>query len=163
MHHRPNILADDKRTECEDFARRYETGAPWDGITDAEAAERYGEIAPQLPRDVYESAAREAVMRLDSQQRMALGSYLHERAPEYGLRFPDTDTDAQDARLRDPDELARITSQLNEERPGVLAAILGSRPAPNGPGPGSLLRSPIAKALLGGIAAVAFRQLTGGR
>ena len=93
---------------------------------------------------------------------MALGIYLHERAPEYGLRFPETDTHSQDPRLRDPDGLARITGQLNEDRPGVLAQLLRARMA-GGPGPGTMLGGPIAKALLGGIAATAFRQLTGVR
>jgi hypothetical protein len=153
-----NMLTDDQRTQHDDFARRYETGSPWDGISDEEAKQRYAEIAPQLPRDLYESAARDSISRLDPQQRAAFGRYLRDRAPEYGVRFPDVDGDGRDDRLQDPDYLARVTGQLNEERPGVLSQILsGSGVA------GSILRNPIAKAVLGGIVAMAYRRLTSGR
>jgi hypothetical protein len=156
-----NMLTDDQTTRQEEFARRYDTGSPWDGISDDEAAERYAEIAPQVPRDVYESAARDSISRLDPQQRATLGRYLRDRAPEFGMRFPDVDGDGRDDRLQDPEYLARVTSDLNDERPGVLGQILGNKSG--GAGLGSLITSPIGKAVLGGIAAFAFRQLTGRR
>jgi hypothetical protein len=150
-----NMLNSEQRTQYDDFARRYDTGSPWDGISDEEATQRYTEIAPQLPRDVYETSARESISQLDPEQRAAFGRYLKDRGAEYGVQFPDVDHDGQDDRLQDPDYLARVTGQLNEDRPGVLGQLLGAS--------GSILRNPIAKAVLSGIVAMAYRRLTSGR
>jgi len=155
-----NMLSDDQKAQHDDFARRYETGAPWDGISDDEAWERYAEIAPQVPRDVYEQAATESIRRLDPQQRITLGRYLQEHASDYDIRFPDVDRDGRDDRYQDPTYLAGVTGQLNEERPGILGQILGGQ---RGRLLGSLIASPIGKAVLGGIAAMAYRQLIRGR
>ena len=37
-----------RREEYQDFVNRYDTGAPWDGISDQEARSRYQQVAPQL-------------------------------------------------------------------------------------------------------------------
>src|SRR3712207_7397498 len=84
-----NILGGQQETErFQDFSRRYEQGAPWDGISDDEAMTHYNQVAPQIPPDVYEESARESFGRLDPQQREQLGQTLVQRAPEYGVQVP---------------------------------------------------------------------------
>jgi hypothetical protein len=155
-----HIVDDRRRDEYLDFARRYDAGAPWDGISEAEAAAHYRDIAPELPRDIYEPSAEDAVRRLDPQQRITLGRYLQERGPEDGIRFPASDLVNPDDRYQDAAYLARVLADLHEERPGVLARILGPDGRTGGAaGPGSLISGPIGRAVLGGIVAGAPRQL----
>ncbi len=56
-----------QRQEYEDFTQRYEQGAPWDGISDQEAYERYQTVAGRIPPDVYQESAAEAFSRLSPQ------------------------------------------------------------------------------------------------
>ena len=42
-----------RREEYQDFVNRYDTGAPWDGISDQEARSRYQQVAPQLSPEMY--------------------------------------------------------------------------------------------------------------
>lgn len=186
-----NILGgQQQQQEFQDFSKRYEKGAPWDGFDDAEAVNRYNQVAPNIPPDVYEQSARESFSRLDPQQRRQLGQYLQQQAPQYGVQFPDVDRDGQDDRLQDPDFLAQATGQMHRQQPGILGQILGGggggiagglgsmlgggqgsggglggmlgggQQSRGGTSGGGLLASPIAKAALGGIAAMAVQHMT---
>lgn len=160
------ILGGQQRQEYDDFANRYDRGAPWDGISDDEAYNRYSQIAPQLPPDVFQRSARDSFSRLDPQQRMQLGRYIQQQAPQYGVNIPDMDMNGQDDRLQDPDYLAQITGRMHQQQPGILGQLLGGGGGGGGAGGGlggGMLQSPIAKAALGGIAAMAFRNMMGGR
>lgn len=155
------ILGGGQQQEYDDFANRYQQGAPWDGISDQEASSRYSQIAPQVPPDVYQRSAQESFSRLSPQQRLELGQYIQRQAPQYGVNFPDADRNGQDDRLQDPGYLAQMTGQIHQQQPGLLGQILGG--ATGGGGGGGMLSSPIAKAALGGIAAMAFKNMMGGR
>jgi hypothetical protein len=50
--------------KVQDFIKRYQQGAPADGIDAQETADNYQQIAPQLPADVYRDSARDAFERL---------------------------------------------------------------------------------------------------
>ncbi len=163
-----NILGgQQQQQEFQDFSNRYDRGAPWDGFDDNEAMNRYNQIAPNIPPDVYQQSARESFSRLDPQQRRELGQYIQQRAPQYGVNFPDVDRDGQDDRLQDPDYLAQMTGRIHQQQPGLLGQILGGGAGGGGlggmlgggGGGGGLLSNPIGKAALGGIAAMAVRQM----
>ena len=47
-----------QRQQYEDFTRRYDEGAPWDGISEQEAMDRYQQVAPQLIRGCTSSRLR---------------------------------------------------------------------------------------------------------
>jgi hypothetical protein len=166
-----NILGGQQRQEFDDFANRYEQGAPWDGISDDEAMNRYSQVAPQLPPDVYQRSAQDSFSRLSPDQRMQLGRHIQQRAPQFGVSFPDQDMNGQDDRLQDPAYLAQMTGRIHQQQPGLLGQILGGAGGSMGGGGGGLggglgggmLASPIAKAALGGIAAMAVKQMMGGR
>lgn len=155
------ILGGQQRQEFDDFASRYEQGAPWDGISDQEAYSRYDQVARAIPGDVYEQSAQDSFSRLSPQQRRQLGQYLAQRAPQYGVDFPDVNMDGRDDRLEDPQFLARMTGRVHQQRPDLLGQILGG--GGGGAMGGGMLENPIAKAALAGIAAMAVRRMTGGR
>ena len=175
-----------QRQQYEDFANRYDQGAPWDGISDNEAYDRYQEVAPRLSPDVFQQSAQESFSRLDPGQRMELGRYLQQQAPQYGVNFPDVNQDGQDDRYQDPAYLAQMTGRIHQQQPdllgqilgggggggmgggmggglaGALGGALGGGMGGGGMG-GGMLASPIAKAALGGIAAMAVRKVMSGR
>ena len=148
-----------RREEYQDFVNRYDTGAPWDGISDQEAYSRYQQVAPQLPPQMYQESAQEAFSRLTPQQRLQLGQHLQQQTRQQGLNVPDLNRDGIDDRLQDPAYLARATGQLHQQQPGILGDLLGG----GGGGGQGMLQSPVAKAALAGIAAVAVKKMMSGR
>ena len=147
------------RQQCQDFVNRYDTGAPWDGISDQEAYSRYQQVAPQLSPQMYQESAQEAFSRLTPQQRLQLGQHLQQQTRQQGYNVPDLNRDGIDDRLQDPAYLAQATGQLQQQQPGILGDLLGG----GGGGGQGMLQSPIAKAALGGIAAMAARKMMSGR
>ncbi len=149
-----------RREEYQDFVNRYDTGAPWDGISDQEARSRYQQVAPQLSPQMYQESAQEAFSRLTPQQRLQLGQHLQQQTRQQGYNIPDLNRDGIDDRLQDPAYLARATGQLQQQQPGILGDLLGGG---GGGGGQSMLQSPIAKAALAGIAAMAVKKMMSGR
>ncbi|MDP9369882.1 MAG: hypothetical protein M3Q03_16695 [Chloroflexota bacterium] len=109
-------------------------------------------MAGQLPPQEYEESAAEAFQRLSPQERMQVAQLLQQRA---GGQFGAFQGD-------DPRELARMTSQYRQQDPGGLAALFGGGGGGGG-GMGDMLSNPLAKAALGGIAAIAMKRMMGGR
>lgn len=147
------------RQQYQDFVNRYDQGSPWDGISDREAYDRYQQVAPQLPPDLYQQSAQEAFARLTPQQRMQFGQFLQQQARQQNVSVPDLNGDGIDDRFQDAGYLARATGQLQQQQPGILGNLLGGS---SGGGQG-MLQNPIAKAALAGIAAVAVKKMMGGR
>ena len=166
-----NILGGgQQRQQFQDFAQRYEQGAPYDGISDQEALQSYQQVAPQLPPDLYQEAAQESFSRLSPQQRMELGQYLHQGAQQQGITFPDVNRDGVDDRMQDPSYLAQMAGQLHQQQPGLVSQLLGGalgggQMGGSGGmgGMGQMLNNPIAKAALGGIAATAVQRMMRGQ
>lgn len=136
-----------------DFIRRFERGAPWDGLGDGETLDTYGRVAGTLPPDEYRQSAEEAFSRFSPDERRRYGELLRQQAGRQDFSFPDLDGDGRDDRLQDPRTLAEMTSRLHGAGPGVLRGILGAG--------GGALSSPIAKAALAGIAAMAMKRVMG--
>ena len=162
-----DLLGGQRRQEYDDFANRYDQGAPWDGISDSEAAQRYDEISPRLSDDEYRSSAAQAFERLSPQQRSEFGRWLNERSRDRGYPTPYGDDE-----FTDSNRLAEYTSRVRQEQPDLLGSLVGGMMGGGSGsgmgggmmgggmgGGGGLLSSPIAKAALGGIAATAFRSV----
>ena len=149
-----------RREEYQDFVNRYDTGAPWDGISDQEARSRYQQVAPQLSPEMYQESAQEAFSRLTPQQRLQLGQHLQQQTRQQGYNIPDLNRDGIDDRLQDPAYLAQATGQLQQQQPGILGDLLGGGGGGSGQG---MLQSPVAKAALAGIAAVAVKKMMSSR
>ena len=168
-----NILGGgQQRQQFQDFANRYDQGAPWDRISEQEALQNYRQVAPHLPPQVWQEAAQESFSRLSPQQRMELGRYLQQGARQRGVTFPDINRDGVDDRLQDPRYLAQVASQMRQQQPGLFSQLLGG--ALGGGtmgggmmggggggmgGVGQMLNNPIAKAALAGIAATAVQRM----
>src|SRR5918911_3301243 len=147
-----------QQQEYQDFTQRYDQGPPWQGISDQEAYSRFQQVAPQLPPGMYQQSAQQAFERLDPQQRMQLGQYLQQQAQQQNVPFPHQG--GMDA-FQDPGYLAQLTGQMHQQQPGILGQLLGSAlgggGSAGGAGGQSILESPIAKAALAGVAAMAVK------
>ena len=147
-----------QRSDWDDFVGRYDQGPPWAGISDGEALNRYQQVAPQLPPDVYKQSAQEAFARMSPQERAQFVQYMRQRAQQQNLNFPDLNQDGIDDRVqRDPGELARMTTRMRQQQPGGLGALLGG--GGGGGGMGDMLSNPLAKAAMAGIAAMAVKKM----
>ncbi len=165
-----NILGGgQQRQQFQDFANRYQQGAPFDGISDEEAVQNYQQVAPHLPPQMWEESAQESFSRLSPQQRMELGRYLQQGAAQRGVSFPDMNRDGVDDRMQDPRYLAQVAGQMRQQQPGLFSQLLGGALGGGGGmmggggggmgGVGQMLSNPIAKAALAGIAATAMQRM----
>ena len=137
--------------EYRDFVNRYEQGDPSEGYSDQEVLKRYGEVSHAVSPDQYAQAAQEALSKLSPEERAAFVKMLQELprqvAPE-------------------PKDLGQVLTDLHV-KPGQLRDILGGGDAQtqqqaSGSSPIiDLLTSPLAKAVLAGIAAMVVKRVTG--
>ncbi len=137
-----------------DFIRRFERGAPWDGVDDRETLETYGRVSKALPADEYRHAAEETFARFSPEERRQFAEHLQQQARRQDFSFPDLVGGASPERVQEPGMLAELTSRLHGAGPGVLRGLLG--------GGGGALSSPLARAALAGIAAMAMKRFMGG-
>ena len=140
---------DRRRGRAQDFVGRYEQGPPYAGISDEEAYHNYRQVAGRLPPQDYEESAAEAFQRLSPQERMQFAQLLQQRA---GDRFGGVRGD-------DPRQLAQAVAQYRQQDEGGLASLLGGGGGGGGGGMGDLLSHPLAKAALGGVAAIAMKKM----
>ena len=155
-----NPPSGDPRRYYQDFVDRYQQGPQ--GISDQEAAARYQQVAPQLPPDDYLRAAQEAFARMSPEERVQFGRFMAEQAQRQGHDFIDLNQDGIDDRLQDPDYLARTTTQAHQEQPGFLNQLFGGGGGHTGGAGGGMLSNPLAKGVLGGIAAYGLSRMLGG-
>ena len=162
-----NAPSGDPRQRYQDFVERYQREPQ--GISEQEAAARYQEVAPHLSPDEHLRAAQEAFARMSPEERGRFGRYMAEQAQQQGHDFIDLNQDGIDDRLQDPDYLARTTTQAHQQHPGLLGQLFGGGGghaggghAGSGTGGGGMLSNPLAKGVLGGIAAYGLSRLLGG-
>jgi len=155
----------------QDFVDRYRQGPQ--AVSRQEAKARYDQVPPQLPPAVYQQSAQDVFAQLTPEQRMQLGQALIQSARQQGQSFPDVNQDGIDDRLQDPDFLAHKATEVQQQQPGLLGQLLGggrSAPSggvptgsvPSGGGMGGMLGSPMAKGVLGGIAAAGLMNMLTG-
>jgi len=148
-----------RQKEYKDFVDRYEQGKPSEGYSDQEVLKRYGEVSHAVPPDQYAKAAQEALDKLSPEERAAFVKMLQERAVARGVTLPRKVAP-------EPKELGQVLSELHQ-KPGQLRDILGGgddqaqRQAPASSPIADILASPMAKAVLAGIAAMVVKRFTG--
>ena len=141
---------DRRRGRAQDFVSRYEQGPPYAGISDEEAYHNYRQVAGRLPPRDYEESAAEAFQRLSPQERMQFAQLLQQRG---GDRFGGVRGD-------DPRQLAQAVARYRQQDEGGLASLFGGGGGGGGGGGmGDLLSNPLAKAALGGVAAIAMKKM----
>jgi hypothetical protein len=145
--------------QYKDFVKRYEQGDPSEGYSDQEVLKRYGEVSHAVPPDQYAQAAQEALSKLSPEDRAEFLKMLQERAAARGVMLPGKVAS-------DPKNLGKVLTDLHE-KPGQLRDILGPgdgqlQGQASGSNPiGDMLSSPMAKAVLAGIAAMVVKRMTG--
>ena len=144
--------------EYRDFVNRYEQGDPSQGYSDQEVLKRYGEVSHAVPPDQYAQAAQEALSKLSPEERAAFVKMLQDRAAARGVTLP-----RQVA--PEPKEMGQVLTDLHV-KPGQLRDILGGGAQPQQQASGSspmidILRSPLAKAVLAGIATMVVKRVVG--
>lgn len=160
-----------------DFVNRYQQGPPHEGITDEETGQRYNEMAGQLDPNTYQQAARDSFANMPPEHREQFGQQLQGLAQQNGMNLP------YQAGTTDPQQLAEMTTQVHQQNPGLLGSLLseaapmamgmmggemmgGGMSGMGGPMGGMLGGmgggNPIARAALGGIAAMAAQRMMGG-
>ena len=154
------LLAGGKRqNEYKDFVSRYEQGAPSEGYSDQEVLKRYSEVAHAVAPDHYAQAAEEALSKLSPAERAALVKMLQDQAAARGVTLPPTVAP-------EPKELGQVLTDLHG-KPGQLRDMLGGGAAqPQEQASESnpitdILTSPMAKAVLAGIAAMVVKGVMG--
>jgi hypothetical protein len=162
---------DGSQRDDQDFVERFRQGPG--AISEEEASYRYEQVAPNLPPDVYQRSAQEVFAQLTPEQRMQLGQALVQSARHEGQSIPDINQDGIDDRMQDPDYLAQTVTQVQQEQPGLLGRLFGGGRAapgggppvgsmPSGAGTGGMMGSPMAKGVLGGIAAAGLMNMLTG-
>ena len=146
-----------RQKEYRDFVDRYEQGHPSEGYSDQEVLKRYGEVAHAVAPDHYAQAAEEALSKLSPAERAALVKMLQDQAAARGVTLPPKVAP-------EPKELGQVLTDLHG-KPGQLRDMLGGGAAqPQDQAPGSspiidMLKSPMAKAVLAGIAAMVVKRV----
>ncbi len=135
--------------DARDFVSRYDQGPPWQGISDDEARAHYDRVASSLPPQDYEQAAAAALAKLSPQERQSLVDSMQQQARQQDVNFPGLHDEGA---ARDPGALAGLFSAMHRQEPGLLPRLLGS-------GGGGTFGSPIAKAALAGVAAMAMKRM----
>jgi hypothetical protein len=148
-----------RQQDYRDFVDRYEQGPPSQGYSDQEVLKRYGEVSHAVPADQYARAAQEALSKLSPEERAAFVKMLQDRAAARGVTLP-----RQVA--PDPKDLGQVLTDLHK-KPGQLRDMLGGDAVQPTQASGSspitdILTSPMAKAVLAGIAAMVVKNVMGG-
>jgi hypothetical protein len=150
-----------RQEEYSNFLDRYEQGHPSEGYSDQEVLQRYGEVSHAVSPDQYAQAAQEALSKLSPEERAMFVKMLQARAAANDVRLPDKVAP-------EPKDLGQVLTDLHK-KPGQLRDMLGgSAVQPQAQASGSspitdILSSPMAKAVLAGIAAMVVKRVMGQR
>ena len=146
-----------RQKEYRDFVDRYQQGDPSEGYSDQEVLKRYGEVSHAVPPDQYAQAAQEALSKLSPEERAEFVKMLQDRAAARGVTLPGK-------MAPEPKELGQVLTDLHK-KPGQLRDMLGggaAEPQEQASSPiTDILTSPMAKAVLAGIAAMLVKGVMG--
>jgi hypothetical protein len=154
-----NLLSNPQtQQQLQSFANRYQQGAPHEGYSDQEVLQTYQQVAPQLPQQDYVAAAEQAFNRMSPEDRQQFGQYVQQQAQSQGASVPGFGQNVSPQTYQNSGYLAQQTAQLHQQQPGLLGQLLGG----GGNSGGGAIGSPVAKAALAGIAAMAVSKALGG-
>ena len=148
-----------RQKEYSDFVNRYEQGHPSQGYSDQEVLKRYGEVSHAVPPDQYAQAAQDALSKLSPEERAVFVKMLQDVAAARGVKLPGKVAP-------EPKDLGQVLTDLHK-KPGQLRDMLGGDAVqPQQQASGSspitdILSSPMAKAVLAGIAAMVVKRVVG--
>ncbi|HET8523100.1 MAG TPA: hypothetical protein VFL82_07700 [Thermomicrobiales bacterium] len=166
--------SNDKAKQAQDFVNRYEQGDPTEGYSKEEALQHYQQVAQHASPETMQRATKQAVERLNPDQRSAFAKMLQERQSGQVQR-------------QLPQEGAQSGGGIDDILGGllgggaggggignILGSLVGGGGAPSantgavesgnqGGGIGDILGSNVGKAIMGGIAAYAMKEILDNR
>jgi hypothetical protein len=167
---------DEKVTQANDFVKRVEEGEPSEGFSDEEAVEYYKKVSAGASPEELQKATQQAVDRLNPEQREEFAKMMQERASGQVAQREGAPAGGDGGAGLD-DILGSIlgggSGGSGGSGGGGLGDIFGSllgggattdtgATAGGGGGGfdlGDLMKSPAAKAVIGGIAAFAMKEM----
>ncbi|MEJ7837584.1 MAG: hypothetical protein WKF81_02150 [Thermomicrobiales bacterium] len=179
--------SDSKKNQAQDFINRYEQGAPHEGISAEEAVTNYQAVAGQLSPQDLEDSATEAYEKLSPEERNQFAQWLKEQGGDQ-IGDINADDPRQLAQVtsrvqqNQPDGLAGLlggggggigsllggalggssSGKSSGGLGGMLSGALGGGQGQSqnqGGGMGDIMQNPIARAVFGGIAAIAMKKV----
>ena len=123
-------------------------------VSSEDATAAYSHLTGQLSPEEFQQVAANAYNQLSPAQRSEVADYLRNQAQQQGGTVATTSLPTPSAAAGDPGALADATAQIHSQGPNILQQLFA---------PGGVLSSPIAKAAVLGITAMAAQRLTGRR
>jgi hypothetical protein len=173
---------DTQRSKAQDFVNRYDEGPPYANISGEEALANYQSVASRLSPQQLEESAAEAYARMSLQDRQQFAQFLKERSGENLDQYDDDPRSmahmTSQLQAQQPDGIAGLLggagglgSLLGGGNSGgglgsMLSGVLSgdddndrNANQSQGGGMGDILNNPVARAALGGIAAMAMKKM----
>jgi hypothetical protein len=149
-------LSDEQKqglSRLHDLAQRFQTGAPGENISGAEAAVTYKAVTSKLSPDQLEEATEETFSKLPENELQDVGNWIRQTG---GEQFANVGND--------PRSLANASLQLSSPQgsgaDGLLGSLLGGASGGSGGGAG-MLDNPLVKTVLAGVASAAMAKFFG--
>ena len=93
-------------------------GSPYEGISDDDAVNRYGQVAGEVDPDTYRESARDAFANMAPEEREQYAQQLGSVADQQGIGH------GWDWHSTDPDTLAAVTSNVHHQSPDLLTSLM---------------------------------------
>jgi hypothetical protein len=146
-------LSDDQKArlaKVQDFAKRFDEGAPADNISGKEAAAAFTAVTKNMNSDQFKEASAEVFAGMSAEERQAVSDLLKKAG---GDQLADLDDD--------PEHLAQAVTQARETRQesgegGLIESLLGQ-----GGDAAELLNNPAVKGVLASVATVGLSKFLG--
>ena len=120
-------------------------------VSNEDANAAFSHVTNQLSPEEFQQVAANAYQQLSPEQRSEVADYLRHQTQQQGATVVTTLPSAS-AAANDPGALANATAQIQAEQPNLLQQLFA---------PGGAFSSPIAKAAVLGITAMAAQRLVG--
>jgi hypothetical protein len=123
-----------------------------DAVSNEEANAAFSHLTSQLSPEEFQQVASNAYQQLSPAQRSEVADYLQKQTQQQGTSVPNLPSPSVAA--NDPGALADATAQIHAQEPNLLQQLFA---------PGGAFSSPIAKAAVLGITAMAAQRIMGRR
>lgn len=159
---------DDRRKgRAQDFVSRYDTGSPFEGYSMDEAVHNYQNVTKNLSPQDYEEAAAQSFQKMSPTERQQFAQMMQQRGATTNVTDDPRDLAKTASRFRQQDSggggLASLFGLGGSSSGGggdlLSAARGGNSGGGGGGGMGDMMSNPLAKAALGGIAAMAMKKM----
>jgi hypothetical protein len=124
-----------------------------DAVSNQDASTAFNHVATTLSPEEFQQVAADAYQKLTPAQRSEVADYLQRQTQQQGTAVA-TNLPSPAVAANDPGALASATAQIQAQEPNLLQQLFA---------PGGAFSSPIAKAAVLGITAMAAQRLMGKR